>query len=273
MPTEMELTLEQTQQGISYEVYIYTSVGILFSVLLNIENYLIKGQSLGFKVTIMMVVKGLPDYVLYKIHNHMALPTDRQHNESDKAQRTCFQDFSYSNTVRPFFRSEDVLMNKRNSKMFRHSDTNESSRSQDDKVTRWRKQELCRVDDNTQCSISSLQLTSTDTPNRSDDTDLKIRLLKETKNVFELADGTKSYPVGIVRNVEVHIGKLKLLKDMYVIDMEKDLMCPVLVGRGFLATASAIMDCRKAKIAVGEGITRLIFRVKEIDLGVEDVPY
>ncbi|GKF04309.1 MAK10-like protein [Tanacetum coccineum] len=102
---------------------------------------------------------------------------------------------------------------------------------------------------------------------------LKIGLFEKTENVLGLADGTKSYPVGILRNVEVHIGKLKLLEDFYVIDMEKDPTCPLLVGRGFLATASAVIDCKKAKIAAGEGITRSVFGVKEIDLGVEDVPY
>ncbi|GKC35798.1 MAK10-like protein [Tanacetum coccineum] len=45
---------------------------------------------------------------------------------------------------------------------------------------------------------------------------LNIRLLEETDHVFRLADGTKSYPIGIVRDVEVHIGKLKLLTDFYV---------------------------------------------------------
>ncbi|GJS99797.1 MAK10-like protein [Tanacetum coccineum] len=88
-----------------------------------------------------------------------------------------------------------------------------------------------------------------------------------------LADGTKSYPIGIVKHVEVHIGKLKLLEDFYVIDMEKDPTTPLLIGRGFLATASVVLDCRKTKIAVGEGITRLIFEVKEIDLGGEEVSY
>nr|GEV63462.1 MAK10-like protein [Tanacetum cinerariifolium] len=79
---------------------------------------------------------------------------------------------------------------------------------------------------------------------------LKIRLLKKTKNVLGLADGTKSYHIGIVRNVEVYVGKLKLLEDFYVIDMENDLMCPLLIGRGFLVTASAVIDCKKSKIAV-----------------------
>nr|GEU55575.1 hypothetical protein [Tanacetum cinerariifolium] len=70
---------------------------------------------------------------------------------------------------------------------------------------------------------------------------IKIRLLEETENVLGLADETKSYHIGILRDVEVYIGKLKLLEDFYVIDMEKDPTCPLLVGRGFLATASAII--------------------------------
>ncbi|GKA80248.1 DNA-directed DNA polymerase [Tanacetum coccineum] len=78
---------------------------------------------------------------------------------------------------------------------------------------------------------------------------LNIRLLEETDHIFGLADGTKSYPVGIVKDVEVHIGKLKLLNDFYVIDMKKDFETPLLVGRGFLATTNAVIDCRMAKIA------------------------
>nr|GEX73632.1 hypothetical protein [Tanacetum cinerariifolium] len=72
----------------------------------------------------------------------------------------------------------------------------------------------------------------------------------------EAGGKTKSYPVRIVKDVEVHIGKLKLLNDFYVIDMKKDPETPLLVGRGFLATANVVIDCRMAKIAVGEGITR-----------------
>nr|GEU64628.1 copia protein [Tanacetum cinerariifolium] len=49
-------------------------------------------------------------------------------------------------------------------------------------------------------------------------------------------------------DVEVHIERLKLINDFYVIDMKKDLKTPLLVGRGFLATANAIIDCSKAKI-------------------------
>ncbi|GJW22433.1 hypothetical protein Tco_0033055 [Tanacetum coccineum] len=84
---------------------------------------------------------------------------------------------------------------------------------------------------------------------------LKIGLLEETDHVFGLADRTKSYLIGIVKNVEVHIRRQKLLDDFYVIDINKDPTTLLLVGRGFLATANAVIDYRNAKIAVGEGVT------------------
>ncbi|GJV86501.1 MAK10-like protein [Tanacetum coccineum] len=97
--------------------------------------------------------------------------------------------------------------------------------------------------------------------------DKYVESLELGKNRFAfIQDGTKSYPIRIVKDVEVHIGRLKLLNEFYVIDMKKDPETPLLVERGFLATVNAVIDCRKAKIAVGEGITRSVFRVKEINL-------
>ncbi|GJU71715.1 MAK10-like protein [Tanacetum coccineum] len=102
---------------------------------------------------------------------------------------------------------------------------------------------------------------------------LKIWLLEETDDVLGLADGTKSYPVGIMKNIEVHVGKLKLFEDFHVVDMEREPTCPLLVGRGFFATSNVVIDCKKAKIAVGEGLTRSIFEVRELDFGEENMPY
>ncbi|GKF40250.1 hypothetical protein Tco_0120311, partial [Tanacetum coccineum] len=48
---------------------------------------------------------------------------------------------------------------------------------------------------------------------------------------------------------------------------------PLLVGIGILATANAVIDCRMAKIIVGEEITRSVFSVKGVDLGKEEAPY
>nr|GEW40262.1 reverse transcriptase [Tanacetum cinerariifolium] len=102
---------------------------------------------------------------------------------------------------------------------------------------------------------------------------LNIRLLEKTNHIFGLANRIKSYLVGIIKDVEVHIGKLKLLNSCYVIDMKKDPETSLLVGKGFLATANAVIDCRMAKIAVGEGITRSVFGVKRVELGEEEAPY
>ncbi|GJX83131.1 hypothetical protein Tco_0332612 [Tanacetum coccineum] len=76
--------------------------------------------------------------------------------------------------------------------------------------------------------------------------ELKVGLLEETDDVLGLADGTKSYPITYM---------------------------PVISRKRILATANAVIDCKKAKIVVGEGLTRSIFRVKELDFGEDNVPY
>ncbi|GJR84853.1 MAK10-like protein [Tanacetum coccineum] len=103
---------------------------------------------------------------------------------------------------------------------------------------------------------------------------LNIGLLEETNHIFGLVDETKSYPVGIVKDVEIHIGKLKLLNDFYVIYMKKDPKTPLILGRGFLATANAVIDCRMAKIAVREGITRESYKPRPSSDGIGvQIPY
>nr|GEU79220.1 retrovirus-related Pol polyprotein from transposon TNT 1-94 [Tanacetum cinerariifolium] len=85
---------------------------------------------------------------------------------------------------------------------------------------------------------------------------------------------TESLAGRIVKDVEVHIGKLKLLNDLYVIDIKKDLETPLRVGRGFLATANTVIDCRMAKIAMGEGITRESYKPRPRSDGVGvRIPY
>nr|GEY27510.1 MAK10-like protein [Tanacetum cinerariifolium] len=103
---------------------------------------------------------------------------------------------------------------------------------------------------------------------------LRYNLLNWTKSLSHVRSAVVPTISGkILKDVEVYIAKLKLLDEFYVIDMKKDPETPLLVGRGFLATVNAIIDCRMAKIAVGEGITRSVFGVKEVDLGEEEAPY
>ncbi|GKB64309.1 hypothetical protein Tco_0920495 [Tanacetum coccineum] len=100
---------------------------------------------------------------------------------------------------------------------------------------------------------------------------------KEPEESFEdeFADLHLNLPVlEVLAHVAIYdTWKLKLFEDFHVIDMERETTCPLLVGRGFLATANAVTYCKKTKIAVGEGLTRLIFGVREIDFREENVPY
>ncbi|GJT39713.1 hypothetical protein Tco_0939578 [Tanacetum coccineum] len=76
---------------------------------------------------------------------------------------------------------------------------------------------------------------------------LNIGLLEEAKDVLGLADGTNGH------------GKRTYF--------------PLISKKRIFATASAVIDCKKAKIGVGEGLIRSIFGVKELDFGDETVPY
>ena len=64
------------------------------------------------------------------------------------------------------------------------------------------------------------------------------------------------------------------ITDFHVLDMKSDHTCPLLIGRGFLATISALIDCRTSKIAVGEGESRSVYDVKKhaYDTGEEPIP-
>ncbi|GKB62259.1 MAK10-like protein [Tanacetum coccineum] len=66
---------------------------------------------------------------------------------------------------------------------------------------------------------------------------------------------------------------LKAITDQIMSTLPSDTVKNLKLGRGFLATANAVIDCRMAKITVGEGITRSVFSVKGVKLGEEEVPY
>ena len=67
---------------------------------------------------------------------------------------------------------------------------------------------------------------------------------------------------------------MTLPADFHVLDMKSDPTCPLLIGRGFLATASALIDCKTSKIEVGEGENRSVYDVKKhaYDTGEEPIP-
>jgi hypothetical protein len=55
-------------------------------------------------------------------------------------------------------------------------------------------------------------------------------------------------PIGIVRDVEVLCGKTKYPTDFLVLGKEASKTCPIIFGRSFLNTCSAVIDCKKEKV-------------------------
>ncbi|GJY82253.1 reverse transcriptase domain-containing protein [Tanacetum coccineum] len=72
---------------------------------------------------------------------------------------------------------------------------------------------------------------------------LQLSGLTETKMVLELADRTISKPTGVAENVFVKVGKFYFPADFVVLDFIADPRVPLILGRPFLRTAHALIDC------------------------------
>ncbi|KAJ9162814.1 hypothetical protein P3X46_022558 [Hevea brasiliensis] len=83
---------------------------------------------------------------------------------------------------------------------------------------------------------------------------LKVGDLKPTTISLQLADRSIKYPVGILENVPLKVGKFFIPVDFIVLEMEEDVRTPIILGRPFLATAGANIDVKngKLKLIVGE---------------------
>ncbi|XP_058008096.1 uncharacterized protein LOC131182802 [Hevea brasiliensis] len=56
------------------------------------------------------------------------------------------------------------------------------------------------------------------------------------------------YPVGILENVPLKVGKFFIPVDFIVLEMEEDVRTPIILGRPFLATAGANIDVKNGKL-------------------------
>ncbi|XP_057247562.1 uncharacterized protein LOC130589929 [Beta vulgaris subsp. vulgaris] len=77
---------------------------------------------------------------------------------------------------------------------------------------------------------------------------LNMGELKPTRISLQLADRTVKFPLGILEDVPLRVGKFLIPCDFVVMEMEEDANVPIILGRPFLATAEAIIDMKKGKI-------------------------
>ena len=89
--------------------------------------------------------------------------------------------------------------------------------------------------------------------------------LKPTTITLSLADRPVKIPNGTVEDVLVHVDKFYYLVDFVVLDTESVVMGPnyvsIILGRPFLATSNAIINCRN-------GVMQLIFGNMTLELNI-----
>ncbi|CAM8959645.1 unnamed protein product [Rhodiola kirilowii] len=83
---------------------------------------------------------------------------------------------------------------------------------------------------------------------------LDMGTLNPTSICLRLADRSSRVPKGVLEDVLVKVGKFYIPVDFFVLEMEEDQEIPIILGRPFLKTTSAVINC---------GIDSLEFEVEK----------
>ncbi|XP_048231312.1 uncharacterized protein LOC107261384 [Ricinus communis] len=82
---------------------------------------------------------------------------------------------------------------------------------------------------------------------------LQMGELKSTRISLQLADRSVKFPLDILEDLPLRVGKFFILCDFIVIEMEEDKQVLIILGGPFLATAGATIDMKNGKITFEVG--------------------
>src|SRR4051812_34793487 len=83
---------------------------------------------------------------------------------------------------------------------------------------------------------------------------------------LQMADKSTAIPIGICEDVLVEIANFLILTDFVVLDMPEDGSMSIILGRPFLNTAGAIIDCNKGKVTLNvDNKEHTVYFSKNID--------
>ncbi|GKC84364.1 reverse transcriptase domain-containing protein, partial [Tanacetum coccineum] len=85
--------------------------------------------------------------------------------------------------------------------------------------------------------------------------------LKPIKISVGLTDRSFQYPIGIVENMLVEVGKFTFPADFIILKMEEDSKVPIILGRPFLHTTDAVIQVKQKQLNLGVGTERMIFNI------------
>ncbi|XP_057251644.1 uncharacterized protein LOC125498895 [Beta vulgaris subsp. vulgaris] len=101
--------------------------------------------------------------------------------------------------------------------------------------------------------------------------DNQLGELLPTNVVIQLADRSTSIPRGVLKDVLVEVDKMIFPADFYVINMEHDRhSAPILLGRPFLKTANARIDCGTGSLTMQFDGQNVEFKMHDAMGGKED---
>ena len=77
---------------------------------------------------------------------------------------------------------------------------------------------------------------------------LELNNLTPTEISLQMADKSTAIPIGICEDVHVVVAKVTLLTDFFILDIPKDDSMSIILGRPFLNTAGAVIDCNEGNV-------------------------
>ncbi|GJZ63374.1 reverse transcriptase domain-containing protein [Tanacetum coccineum] len=80
---------------------------------------------------------------------------------------------------------------------------------------------------------------------------LSHKTLKPTKISVRLVDRSFQYPIGIVENMLVEVGKFTFPADFFILEMEEDNKVSLILGRPFLHTADSVIRVKQKQLNLG----------------------
>ena len=77
---------------------------------------------------------------------------------------------------------------------------------------------------------------------------LELDKLTPTEISLQMADKSTAFPIGICEDVPVVVANVTILTEFVILDIPEDDAMAVILGRPFLNTAGAVIDCNKGNV-------------------------
>ena len=77
---------------------------------------------------------------------------------------------------------------------------------------------------------------------------LDLNKLTPTEISLQMADKSTAIPIGICEDVPVVVANVTILTDFVILEMPEDDNMSIILGRPFLNTTGAVIDCNKSKV-------------------------